>query len=153
MEFEKTGDISHPYKLTFNEHETETVRAAYREHMYYLALKGNAGSMSEYEAHISGWEEDGQPKSIRPLSPSSVAEVLDDFSERTEEVIATIPETTGIAAFQSDDIGERLRLGRLAAGLATELKEIEIKQEMDPSIIPDELSSDSIHRWIEGEDK
>ncbi|MBI2008973.1 hypothetical protein HYS84_01005 [Candidatus Saccharibacteria bacterium] len=123
MEFRETGRSSHPYQLAFHGDEPEAVRAAYREYIYNLALKGNTGSISDFEAYIAGWEEDGEPHYVTPISYESVVEVLDEFAEHTDEVIQSIPEETGVPAFASDDIGERYRLGKKAVALAQQIRE------------------------------
>jgi hypothetical protein len=153
MQYEKLNDSEHPHKVIFTGSEAEIVRAAYREHIYYLAMKGNTGSMEDYEAHISGWEEDGEPRSLRPIRPTNIAEVLDDFADRTEEVIQGIPESTGVPAFQSDDIGERFRLGKMATALAREIRDKTALPEEPTSLeeSAEEVTDDAIRQWLDGE--
>jgi hypothetical protein len=149
MDYENTGSGSHPHRLTFDRQESMVVRAAFREHIFYLALKGNTGSMEDYEANISGWENDGDSRALRPNRPSDVAEVLDDFAERTEEVIQSIPQETGVPAFLNDDIGERHRLGALAMDLADEIREKTANDKLPPmdSIDP-VVDDDALNRWM-----
>lgn len=167
MQYEQTGDHEHPYKLTFEGDEPEVIRAAYREHIYHLAAKGNTGSMEDYEAAISGWEADGKPKSLLPTNPENIAHVLDNFWDRTEDEIQRIPETNSVPAFQNDDIGERFRLGKMATTLAQEIREKlvypaeQLALEEEPAAespeateMPDPdqftITDDSLRRWADG---
>lgn len=54
MEFGKTGNAEQPIKLTFHGDEVITVRAAFREWIYNFAIKGNQGSISDYDVLVAG---------------------------------------------------------------------------------------------------
>lgn len=150
MEYKRLDSTDHPHLLTFDADEAEVVRAAFREHIFYLAMKGNTGSMENYEATISGWEDNGDSHALKPNKPGNVADVLEDFFDRTEEAIQSIPESTGVPAFQSDDIGERYRLGQLAMELATEIRDKAGAVEAPPLTEPtEELTDDAIRDWLD----
>lgn len=150
MEYERVENQDRPHRLTFTGDESEAVRAAYREHIYFLAQLGNPGSISEYESWISGWEDDKEPKSVRPIDPIDVVEVLEEFVQRTGDVIVSIPEISGIPAFASDDIGERHRLSKLAEKIAKEIREAIPQPEFlelpeDPIV---EITEDALQGWL-----
>lgn len=150
MEFQKTNDKEHPHKLTFGGSEPETVRAAYREYLYQLALKGNTGSISDYEVHIAGWEDGEEPRSILPNSYETVVTILEDFAEHTDEVIQRIPEETGVPAYQSEDIAERHALGKRALQLAQEIRDTVSATVLEDAV---EVTDEAITRWLSEDQK
>ena len=147
MEFRNSKNPERPIMLVFSDGEPRVMAAAYREQIYDLAMKGNTSSISDYEAMISGWANE-EVKTLIPLHYNHVATVLDEFAERTAEVIQEIPNITGLAPFVSDDIGERFRLGKLAMKLAKEIRQKGAIFKIDDPEPTVEISDESINNWL-----
>ena len=123
MQFEKTDDSSHPYRLIFEGAEIETVKASFREEMFKHAKKGNVGSISDYDTTMADWSYDQELMTTRLISPDRFAERLEDFHEYTDEAIVDIALESSTPPFLNDDIILRRSLGAHALELANQIRE------------------------------
>jgi hypothetical protein len=123
MRYEKTGEAGHPHRLVFEGSEVGIVRAVYREAIYNLARRGNAGSISDFDASIAGWDDKEKTMTLRIVDPTSVTDRLEEFHANTGDAITEIPEATAVPPFESDDIHKRHILGQKALGLAEAIHE------------------------------
>jgi hypothetical protein len=123
MRYEETGKADYPHRLVFEGPEVGIVRAVYREAIYNLARRGNAGSISDFDASIAGWEDKAEEMAIRVGDSTSVTDRLEEFHANTGDAITEIPEATSVPAFESDDIHKRHILGQKALDLAEAIHE------------------------------
>lgn len=145
MDIEVLDDGNYKYLLTFHNDEVEAVGAAFREHIYNLAVKGNTGSISSYEQDIArNWVNGGSRGLYINNAEENVISVLEQFHEGTDESIMRIPETSGIPAFLSPNIADRKYLGEVALALAKEIKEktvvAEFQGELD-AVMPEDFGT------------
>ena len=146
MQFGQSGNPESPFKLVFEGDEVDVVRAVYREMIYNLALHGNVGSISNYDATVAGWEE-GENQSVIVPSYTSVTDKLEDFHANTDEAITEIIEVTGLPPYANEYIHERHTLGQTALELANTIRETAT---LETSTIGLE---DELAEFIEGQGK
>ncbi|HUC87703.1 MAG TPA: hypothetical protein VMR95_00960 [Candidatus Binatia bacterium] len=107
------------YDVTFTPEEANVISAAYSEEVYERASKAN--SSNEFAATTAMWGDKKSRKiNVDEESVASIDGVLKRFHERTLEVVAELPEITGVPAFINEHIGLRQTLGAAAAKLAEE---------------------------------
>lgn len=123
MQFEKTGDSAHPYLLTFEHDEIDTVKAVFREEMFKNAQKGNVGSISDYDVTMADWSNTKETMRTRVTSPERFAERLEEFHGATGDAIIDVAHESGTPAFLNDEIPYRLALGGRALELASQIRQ------------------------------
>jgi hypothetical protein len=123
MKFEENPGSEHPYEVTFIGEEIKVIASAFSEHIYQLALRGNIGSVSLFEAALAGWEptRKGQKASIGRAE--DLTEVLDSFHENTGDAITSMPGDINVPAFANRYIAKRHQLGTKALELADQIRE------------------------------
>ena len=124
MEFDESGNPQHPHKLTFEGEEVGVVRAVFRELIYNLALKGNSGSISSYDAKVANWEDysEDERRAVLVHHYENIVERLEEFHENTDDAISEIPDITGQAPFLNEEISLRHELGERALILANQIR-------------------------------
>jgi hypothetical protein len=123
MKFEEKPGSEHPYEVTFIGEEIKIIAAAFSERIYQLALRGNIGSVSLFDAALAGWEptRKGQKASIG--CAEDLTEVLDSFHENTGDAITSMPGDINVPAFANRYIAKRHQLGTKALELAEQIRE------------------------------
>lgn len=122
MEYGKTGNPKIPHRFTFKGWEVTVVRAAYTESTIHRELKGNSSSVSEFDALIVNHPKSKKQMVLYPASATSIAEVLEEFVERTDSEAADIAHLP-MASFENNLVARRRELGQWAVELAREIRE------------------------------
>lgn len=122
MEFEKTGDREHPYKITFEGEEIEVAKSVFREEMFRHAQKGNVGSISDYDMEMADWDEGFEKLPTRIISASDFAQKFEDFHDATDDAIIAIAHESGTPPFLNDEIIIRRNMGKQALELANKIR-------------------------------
>jgi len=128
MQFEETGNISHPYKIVFEGEEIDVAKAVFREEMFNQARKGNVGSISDYDVEMASWDDLSETLPTRIVSAGDFAQKFEDFHDATDDAIVEIAHSAGAAPFLSDEIVLRRTMGRQALELAGKIRQEATKQ-------------------------
>jgi len=123
MEYGKTNDPDRPYKFTFGGWEIKVVQAAYTESTIHRELKGNSSSVSDFDAFIVGFPKSKKKMELYPTSTSSIAEILEEFADRTDDEVNEIVRLP-IPSYENRYVAQRRMLGEWATDLAAEIRKI-----------------------------
>jgi len=143
MDFELTNHETTPQSLTFAGDEIQLMAAVYTETMYVRALRANSSSISPNDAWIANWVRQ-EARTVRAANHNSIADVLREFHERTDDAMTEIPQAVGAPAFRCRDLVERFRLGAKALELAEEI-EHKAAQVLLEAQTADEIAADFQH--------
>ncbi|GEM_PF-6277045 len=116
MEFSKTEAANLLFHVVFNKCETEVVIAAFREQVYRKTIKGNSGSLGEFELEMAA--RDDMHVAYNMGSENSTVPALRAFHEATDEAITAIPDQTSLPPYANPHIARRHAFGQRALKIA-----------------------------------
>ncbi|MBI4033449.1 hypothetical protein HY379_00440 [Candidatus Saccharibacteria bacterium] len=128
MQFEKIGERSHPYMVTFEGDEIEVAKAVFREEMFHHAKKGNVGSISDYDVRMADWDVLSETLPTKIINAIDFAQKFEDFYDATDDAIVEIALESGTPPFLNDEIVLRRTMGKQALELASKIKQEVAKQ-------------------------
>lgn len=145
MDIETSTNEDFRYLFTFHDDEVRAVGAAFREHIFYLASKGNTSSISDYEHYVARhWASEDQRGLFVNDPERTVVNILEEFHGRTDEAIMDMPEASGVPPFLDENIPERKYLGDIALALAQEIREkttvAEFQEKLD-AVMPEDFGT------------
>lgn len=143
MKFEETGEASHPFKVTFEGDEIDVVKAVFREEMFNQALKGNVGSISDYDVTMADWDGAKETLPTRIINPHDFAQKFEDFDDATGDAIVDIAQEASVPPFLNDDIILRRKMGKQALDLANTIRSEAAKLSPLQSVDLDSLDLDA----------
>jgi hypothetical protein len=111
---------SHIFEVDFSAEESQTISAAYAERIHELSCMGNSSQIKDFDSLVASWNT-GKDNVIYLSTVAPINAVLTNFSDRTAEVIAELPDITGVPAYRNKDIAIRYKLGDRAIRIAQEL--------------------------------
>ena len=140
MQFEEKPKDDYEYGIVFEsaEDEVETAAAAYRELVNKKASAGHFDEIEPHERDFSMWTSTPN-HTIYVNFPLKIAELLEEFHNRTDDEVSKIARRQYEPAFESDSVPRRMYLGEKALQMA-DLIRIKydsegISQELDNYIV------------------
>ncbi len=142
MEFEFIeNNPDHKIKIRFNDEEAEVIRAVYLEGINRDAKLGNT-TVSDFDWSMAGYGMDENPPWKLFISSERLIEKLNDFHERTDEVITEIALDCALPDYDNWQTLYRNSLGGKALDLANELEASTMPKDINEVDIPDCLPED-----------
>ncbi len=123
MKFEEAQAEGYKHTITFesDEGEVEAAAAVYTEKNHMLVAANQFGQITQFDRNLSEWDPILDHRIFLNL-PLEIAELFDRFHERTERAVGVIASRATVAAFESDAIARRMRLGDKAFQMAGLIK-------------------------------
>ncbi|HEX5394753.1 MAG TPA: hypothetical protein VFW52_00095 [Candidatus Saccharimonadales bacterium] len=124
MKFEEIDDGGARYRITFEGEEIDVIAAAFTEDISLWLQKGNSSSFTEFDKRLSKWRRDEMDIKIERFpNYISLAEKLEDFHGRTDELLFEMAVEKTVPEYLKTHISDRHTLGQAALKLAINLRE------------------------------
>ena len=124
MKFEVLEEEYSPYRITFEGKEIDVIAKAFMEDISLRIQKGNTGSYTEFDKRLAKWERDDEDIKIERFpSYISLAEKLEAFHDRTDDMLFEMASEKTIPEHLKTHIIDRDNLGKLALKMAINLRE------------------------------